>query len=297
MEIALNLDFLANVVGTTPGELSKALKLDDEGNVTASKDDIEGLLKSHLEEKVKTIQRTARDEGHGRAKRETLEQVEKELAEEFGLERKNVREMFSEYSEKVKSQGGTIDPNEIKNSEPYQQLKKSLESKLQTVQTEYDQFKNQVEFQQITSAIKQKGSSILTSENYELPENQEVRNNLISLLVKEAVGKSDVKFKVSDDGISVTDAEGRNVLDSEGNPVTFDRYFTQIAGNYLPKREGQKRDTPGGSTTPPSGQTGISFPATVTNRRQAQEFAINNPDLKPEEKRAYLEAARSKFAE
>lgn len=299
MEITIDLDFLAGIVGKPAMELTNALKLDEEGNPTAEKSEVEATLRTAFEDKLKKISKDARDEGHGRGKRETLDAIEKDIADEFELEKMPIKDMFAAYANKIKESGQSkeIDPNDVRNHDVYQSLKKSLESKIANIESQYSQYKNSIETERITNAIREKGRTILNGENYQLPENEEMQKNLLTLLVKEAISGDGMKFNVDDTGIRITDAEGRDRLDDQGNPVTFESYFNSLASNYLPKREGNKRETPGGNTTPPgsNGQK-LHFPQEIGSLKQAQEYVLKS-DLKPDEKSELLQVARERFSD
>lgn len=293
-KVTIDLDFLAGVVGTPSGELSSALKLDEEGNATATQDEIQAFVKTSFEEKVRNIQKNARDEGHGRGKRESLEALEKELAEEFGMERKPIRDMVSEYIASQKAEPAKIDANDIRNHEVFQQMKKTLEEKVQAVNQEYDQFKNQVNSARIEQAVLEKGRSILTGDTYEVPENEEKRNELLRLIAEKAVtGNKDRKFDVNEQGeIVILDAEGRPALDNEGNPEVFEKHFETFVSRFFPKREGGKKTTPGSQTTPPAGGGApIAIPKSGTYDEGAK-WVLNNKELDGDQKRQALEKLR-----
>lgn len=135
-----HLEFFAPLLGKGAGELSEAIKKDDEGNLDI--DNAKQVILDAQKERLKSIEKEARDEGYGRAKREVLTEKERELADKFKIEGdiSSIEQLVEKAIENNKPDGA-ITPEAIRESDVYLSDIKALKEKNESLESEFESFK------------------------------------------------------------------------------------------------------------------------------------------------------------
>lgn len=250
MDINISLEFLAKLIGTKPGELSEAIKKDDES--LKPQGEIEKHIQGVFSEKLKTVKKDARDEGHGRGKRESLSTTEADIAKKYGVEKAEIPTMIDAII-KATGKEQTITPEMIKQSDTYINDLKAEIDKRTTLETEFNTYKTDVDNSNKKRTVRTRVLSLLEDKQFALPKTEKVRNNLVDSYINELfAGK---KIDIKGDDIVVTDENGKPLRNDLMNEIGFDDYAVTVAGDYFEVSNGSGGKTPG-ATTPPGGGGG-----------------------------------------
>lgn len=277
MNIEVSLEFMAGLIGIKPGELSEAIKNDEELKPQA---EIYEFVKSTYSSKLNDVRKEARDEGYGRGKRESLTGLEKTLAEKYGIEAAGIDKMISAIIKKSGKEQ-KITPELIKASETYvQDLKTEIDKRL-AIERDFETFKTGVTAEEQKRTVKSEALKILEQNKFALPKSQKVKDRLLDTFVEEIM--SGRKIAIKDGEISVTDENGNPIRNDLQNVMTFNDVSVSLASEFFEIQNGDGRQSPG-AQTPPSGGGAHKFPEI-----KSQEDFINHyrtiSDL--DEKRAF----------
>lgn len=252
MQIEISLEFLSELIGVKKGDLSAAVKKDDENLKETA--EIEKVIKDNLKTKIEAVRKEARDEGHGRGKRESLTQIEKDLASKHKVsDEGGIDAVIARVLDKHKTEGSELTPEAIKQSDIYiNDLKKEIE-KRKTLQTEFESFKTDVETTSKRSRVAQEVQKILPERKFALPQSERVRDRLINAYVDEILEQSDIS--IVDGKIVAKDKKGQPHRDDMMNELSFADYASTLAADFFEVKAGDGRESPG-ATTPPTGGGG-----------------------------------------
>lgn len=275
MDISINLEFLAGLIGHSPEELSEAIKKENTDELKSPKE-IESIVSAALQTKFKTTRKAGYDEGHGRGKSESLTKLEKELAQEWDVpyeDGKTVKDLAQAWHEKQSKPGsGKLTPESVKAHEIYVNDMKAEIQKRTTLQAEFEQFKAGIERQQTTAAIQKNAMSILKENNFALPEDETIQANQISGFIS-ALTKDKNFVLEGDDVKSILDANKNPVKDNLMNDVSFKDLVLQTGKGWFTVKQSDGRESPG-VTTKPGGTPPANFTIPVVKSSEAyfQEF-------------------------
>lgn len=263
MDITVNVEFLANVLGTKPGDLTQALK---DGENLKSSTEIEKVLKSKWTDRIKSIKSDAHTEGHGRGKRESLTDVEKKLKDKYSVKGENLEEVVSNIVEsKTKDiKGEKLGKDEIVKSEVFLNMKTRFTDQLAQKDEQINQMKLEARDKSLSSGLKKFAVGFLKNPDnkFVLPEDENIFNNWVDVFVSKI--KDGNSFKVADDGISLVDEKGEPLRDDLHNVVTLESIGMNAAKGLFTQAAGQQRSTPPVQGKPPAGGTpDYSFPETI----------------------------------
>src|SRR5687768_2307656 len=99
--IEISEEFLSDVLGTTEGEITEALK---DGENWKPEAEIHSFIKTKIDERLHKAKTASRLEGHGRGAKESLTKKEKELKERLGVEGNTIEEIVEAALEAAKTQ-------------------------------------------------------------------------------------------------------------------------------------------------------------------------------------------------
>lgn len=258
--ITISVESLARVLGTQPGAISEALKSENDKQKPQS--EIDNYIIQAFQKKIDQAVRDGKDEGFGRGKRESLSEIEKWIGEKFQVPPTgDVRSQIQTLSEKL-NQKPAINPEEVEKSEIFQnkltEAVNAVKSKFEEKEQEFKAKEEQWRRQQVERVLFKRATKILEQNNFIVPEDEKIANNLKSLYVRSLMS-DDYNFKLgeNEDDFQVTDKNGNPLKDELHNIISFDSIGLEKAREFFPVRTGDGRDVSGNRTQPPNGVAGV----------------------------------------
>lgn len=248
------------------GLLSTSLKLDETG--VAALKEADGSWKDEATEellkldagRVEALRKdvdSKLEERYSRGKRETMEALEKQLRDEFGVkstDKRGIDLIKAIVAEKVNATGGLTD-DKVKTHPLFQKL----EEELRTLPTSFEE-KLKAREEEIRTEFKrerqkdlvwERAHEVLQGMNPNLPDDPVVAKNQLRLL-RQFVDEHE--FDVPDDGSIITplskDGKGR-MEDKHGHAVKFNDFIQQAARQFYTFKA-----PAGGGGAPDPGRTG-----------------------------------------
>lgn len=229
------------------GVLSTTLKLDEQGVAALKeadgswKDDADQVLLARDAERIDLLRKdvdTKLEERYSRGKRETMEALEKQLRDEFGVkatDKRGVELIKAIVAEKVQATGG-LDENKVKTHPLYQKLEEelqkaplTLEEKLKAREQELrDEFKRERQ----KTLVWEHASQVLQEMQPNLPEDPIVARNQLSLLRRFV---EEHAFDVAEgDELAITPLkkDGTRLEDKHGHAVKFNQFIQDAARQF-----------------------------------------------------------------
>lgn len=258
--IELSLEFLARVLGTSAGAISEAITT-QEGETRKPKDGYEHTLETKFQDKFKAIKSAGHDEGHGRASREVLTKLEKEIKEKYGVD---VDGDIKAIVDHVVSKGASgITPETIKNHPVFVELVQKQADKYKKLENDFGAYKAAVLSEKQTGLIKTGVLSILENKEnkYQVPENDGIRENILKAAINAITSKAKWQIKDGDKPeLLPLDEQGNPVRDENHNPLGFQAIAVNVLDSFFEKGQTQQRNYPGNKTTGNGNGTTTSYP-------------------------------------
>lgn len=250
MEIKLEL--LGQVLGMSGDSLANELKNAD--GELKSESEIKSFLETKVSDKLKAAEKKGRDEGIGRAKKETLTQLEKELATDYGIEEVlPAKDLIKKIIEKNSTVDAT-DPNTIKTSDVFRDAIKAEKEAQRKIQESFDSFKKEVAFKEKRSFVETKLPELLEKGKFVLPDNPKLKETHLSVF-KNALFDG-VDFDISGESPKVLGADGKPLLDNLHNEIGFETFVTLKASNFFEVAAGDNRQGAGNRAGAAGGNAG-----------------------------------------
>lgn len=234
--------------------LTIALKMSD-GQVdelltkTDGKEILDEILTKDSE-RVKDLGTNKFQDGYKKAKLEVLTEKDKELIEKYEIEDSSLKgEQLIEAilnKQQPDTTGGKgkkaseLTEDEIKKLPYVLKLESQHQKTLQEKQSEFEQNlnnqKSEFEATQMFSGMKETAQTILTNENYVLPEDAKIASNQRGLFLDTLKGYKSQKvedktYVLGEDGNRIEDAHGHPVLMEDFVRAKADSYFVKAASN------------------------------------------------------------------
>lgn len=292
MEITIDLELLAEVLNKQPGELSEALtKKEDDEIKPVEKSQAKKYIKEAFSEHVQTVKRELRDEGYGRGKKEALSNLEKSLAEKYGVDVMEAEKMIDKIVEE-KTKVKADDPDKIKQSEVYINDIRAEIEKREKIESDFNEFKTNVDRHEQQNTVKSKIDLMLEENNFVLPEKPLRREKLKKALYREILDDSETKFEIDDQGIRVLNKDGKPKRNDNLKELNFKDYTLSVAKTYFDIAEGDGRNSPGNKNGDGSaggsgaGGEEFQFPK-IESREKGMQHLYSIKDI--EEKKAFNE--------
>jgi hypothetical protein len=272
--LEVSLELLSELTGFKPGKLSAAVKMDEENLKPA--DEIAGILKDAYKTKLEAVRKEARDEGHGRGKRESLSSYEKDLKAKFGVDGDDFDSILKATLDKVAKENGKGKAPEVTEelikSHPYfnQVIDKEKEA-YNKVMSDFDAYKSEVQTKETRNAVKRNVLSVLKESNFNLPSSERARDRILGVYVEDLIG--DNKVEIADGQVKISTKDGTPIRDDSMNPLDFADYAKLKATDYFDVKKnhgGQSpgAQTPGSAANGGSGGENYAFPQV----KNLQEF-------------------------
>ena len=236
MKIELEMETLTSLLGQTSEELTNELFEGDEEKTLKS--GASKLIKSKFKDRLKAIEKDAKDEGYGKAKREVLTSVEKDISTKFKVEKGSIEEMFQSVKTKAEenSKAGAVTLDMIKSSEHYDGLFTPFTEKIATLEKS-----NGV----LESDLKVMKKEKSTAKHFsELFKQYDVKKEAHKTSVINKMLLYDLDFKKE-----VSRLDGEIVKNDMRLPITPIDLFHQTASEWLDKKEPKQKQTPGSNSS------------------------------------------------
>lgn len=204
MGITPLVEFFANVLGSQPGAIRQALIAED-GTLNP---DFKTTLLPLFQKKLEDAKRDGKEEGKGWGTKESREQLEGWIKETYNIEptgdvKSQIQNLISEITKSSK-----LTEDDVKNSEIFQNEIKKFQEEIKNRDQEIISLKENSRRERITSVLKQKANSVLQENNFVVPEDRDVAENLQKLFIQ-SLWKEGIDFKVDEAGnITPTNEKG-----------------------------------------------------------------------------------------
>lgn len=258
--ITISVESLARVLGTQPGAISEALK--SEGDEPKPQSEIDNYLVSAFQKKIDQAVRDGKDEGFGRGKRESLSEIEKWVSEKFEIAPTgDIKSQIQQLSEKL-AKKPEVNPEEIEKSEIFQTKLSSavdaVKAKFEEKEQEFRQKEEAWRRQRIERIVSKQAENLLKQNNFVIPEDEKIANNLKSLFVRSLMSDEyDFKLSENEDDFQLTDKNGNPLKDELHNVIGFTDIGLEKAREFFTVRSGDGRDVSGNRTQTPTGGAGV----------------------------------------
>jgi len=238
--IELTPEFLADVLETSPGELTQALK---DGEQFKPQADIEAIIKSQFGEKLLAAKLSGKKEGKSWGEKESLTAKEKALKAKFGVEGNNIDEIV-EAAIEAASKHSKLNPEDVKNSEVYindtKRLKAALKEKDDEIAAKVSSFQKA----ETMRVAKEAGLRLLKEKNFVLPDNEDIKETMLSTLF-EKLEDDQTKVSLIDGKIVILDANGRIKENESGTKeMTFEDHFVSKSKKFFQVAVADNRKSP-----------------------------------------------------
>lgn len=255
-KIEVSTEFLASVLGTTPGALAEAFNPAEDGSAKSA----EEVLKPHFQARFDASFQEGRKQEQGKAERLAGEKFEKEIQTQFNREKRlpvieAIREILDEQKKTYKA-----NPNDIRNSDIYISDVKALQDKVTELQGAVQSKEKEMEMKDINSEIAKVSSEVL--KGFALPENDDMRNNNVALFL-DSISKG-VTFRREGDVVKIYDQDGEYTVKNDmRNDIDLQSFIAERAAKIFPAAKQQSKGMP---PAPPAGggQGGAAYKFTNT---------------------------------
>lgn len=283
------LEGIASALGTDAGSLQELVdpESDDFSKLTEH-------LKASVQEKIKEAKVAGKQEAYGRAKREVLEQTEKELAEKYGVDQSPVNELvekiIQEKAEKVKA-----DPKDIRNSDVYIQDIQAERQKVKEIEEKFEAERQKFERDQTLSVARAKTHEIFANSDFALPEDEAIKANQLKLFFQSIENDPTIQIKQEGEKLLVHDKDGNPLRDSMMNELDYEGLVKQRAKSVFQVKKDPGRQSPGEKPKPGKGG-GDADDIKVPEFKTKNEFwrLLNSPDLNTNQKKKLSEVYKQK---
>lgn len=224
------------------GAISLAVK---NGEDLKPQPDIDSFIETSLQERINSERRDARDEGHGRGKRETLSVKEKELREKFDLKGATIDEMFTEYGERNQVVPD-MSPDEVRKTDIYKNDVGKLRDQVKTLEASNSSIIADHKAKDVMSKIRDRSAPILEKYKFVLPEDVLIRDNILKTIFNGITSKGYTVALDENDEFVIQDEDGNvKMNDKTVQPVTFEERFVDTARGYLTTAKSDDRQNAG----------------------------------------------------
>lgn len=257
--LQFSLGSIASLLGIDAGEIVNALK---EGEELKPQTEIDSWLGEQLTQRMNQARKRGHEDGHGRGKRESLTAKEKEIREKYKLESSGT---LDELIEELMTQASKHDANpaDIKKSTVYIEDMQRLKDQIVSLQKKLDEQDETNRRNLVRLQLDQIVPSILEESKFVLPQDEEIRRNLLSLLY-DTLENDKVYLKQSEESKFPQPFSRDNDRPVEGSnfkPRDFPDYLSEHARRFFAqaKVDADKKSA-GNQQTDKDKKTSVSFP-------------------------------------
>lgn len=281
----LLLELLAEVLGTTAGDLTKEF---GSGETQKADKEIQTFVRDKHKAKIELVKKDSFDEGHGQAHRTTLTKLEKEIATKLGVDKSTVEEMIDTYITKS-GKSNELTADDIRNSEVYKADIGKIKTKLEETEKDFNTKAENFRIASVKGKLKELGTKLLKDGDFVIPEG-ETGENLLSLL-ENALVTGERKVDLDDKGNLILLGQNNNpAMDDSGNVIKLEDYYTSNAKKFFVVAKADDRESPGNKNNTGSDKH-YNFPS-VTSAEEFIKASRQITDL--EEREAFNKHYREK---
>lgn len=242
----LSLEFLADVLKTSPGELTDALK---DGEDFKPQAEIEAYIRKIAEDNLFKAKQSGKTEGKNWGIKESLTAKEKELKAKFNVEGANLDEIIANIIDET-VQHSKLNPDDVKSSEVYinetKRLKALIQEKEQAIEKQASEFTKK----ETMRHAREVGMEILKKANFVLPDDPDILDEAISNLFAKIEDES-TQIKLDGNKILVLDSTGKPKENETGTrELSFDDHLTAKAKRYFKQAVADQRQSPAHKNKP-----------------------------------------------
>lgn len=299
---------LAKAYKTQDTEIDRILS--DDTDDTAAETEVLKLDSTRVAELKKPVKGSTFQDGYAKGKKETLENLEKEIAETFDVDLEQVEEenrtglKLVEHVVATKAKpgsGGNLTEDQIKANPVYQKAeqswKKAVKDKETEWKTKYEQLESGHKKESVFTTVSNKVLSLLDEMNPVLPSDPKVaatwKRNFVNSF-------KELDYDIQGDAI-VAMKDGKVVDDGHGSTKDFETIVKERAPEYFEFRANNGGGN-GGNGKPGedggTGGTGKKYPAGVQKPKTFDELTtiVNNTAIKPEDRQIVLDTWEAEHA-
>lgn len=238
MEYTKIVESIASGLGTDAGEFSEALIKEGE-NSQLDLEKLSGLLSKVTKDRIIKVSGESRDEGYGRAKKETMEQLESRLAEKYGVEKTRFDDMLDGIITKQK-ETFKANPNDIRNSDVYLNDIKAEQKKAEELRKDFETKQQGWKREQVQLLGQSRAQRYLEDSNFSLPEDQTKKDNLIKLFLNDVFNNPETRIEPEGGNLKILDKDGYPIRNEMKEEINFDDFLEAKATMYFEKRNDRK---------------------------------------------------------
>lgn len=226
-KIELNLEVIGRLAGKTGPEVVELLKNDESESGFLEGDALQSKIENIVGDKFKRIS----DQQRGRAKREVLTDFEKQIRQNFGVEKDDLQglDLVKHLVNSKQPQSPELTPEAIKSHPFFREAMKAKNEELQKISNDFEGFKTNQQRQQTRAEVERKARALLLGLNPVLSKDETRKSNQIKLFLSSLNGN----FKLDGDQIKVLNDNGEELLDNSYNPINFNSFVKSNAGNFF----------------------------------------------------------------
>lgn len=300
---------LAKAYKTQDTEIDRILS--DDTDDSAAETEVLKLDSTRVAELKKPTKGSTFQDGYAKGKKETLENLEKEIADTFDVDLAQVDEenrtglKLVEHVVATKAKpgsGGNLTEDQIKANPVYQKAeqtwKKAVKDKETEWKTKYDQLESGHKKESVFATVSNEVLNILTGMNPALPSEAKVAETWKKNFVNSF---KEFEFEVQD-GRIVAMKDGKVVDDGHGSTKDFETLVKERAPEYF-EFKANNGGANGGNGKPgegsgTGGNGGKQYPAGVQKPKTFDELStiVNNTAIKAEDRQTVLEVWEAEHA-
>jgi len=289
----INVEFLASVLGSDVEQITSAVK---DGENFLPEAEAQANLKKLVVERVNQERRSAKEEGYGRGKKESLNAKELEIRKNFDLKGATFDDMFKEMSERAK-QKPDLKPEDVRNTEIYKLDMSKRDDRIAELAEQSESVVKTFKAKEVQRRVRSRVRDIIRDKGYVGKDGIKEGDFVFDAVVNSLSGKNAVIAISDDDTIVVRDDTGQIKLDDTTvKPVVFDDYVvSKLEQVYIiPESDGRK--SPGNKNSPPGAVKGDN-PEGFEVPADDEAYMTKLSTLPTDKKSKYIEFRNAQMAE
>ena len=244
--IEISLEFLADVLGTSPGEITDALK---DGEDFKPQAEVEAYIKKSFGDSLHKAKTSGKTEGKNWGTKESLTAKEKELKAKYEVDGANLDEIVENAVEAAR-QHSKLNPDDVKSSEIFITETKRLKGLIAEKDAELTKQAESFTKKETMRHAREHGMALLKKFNFVMPDDPDILDEALANLFS----------KLEDDTTLIGLSDGKlTVLDTNGKPkeneagtreLSFDDHLVSKAKRYFKQAVADNRQSPANKNKP-----------------------------------------------